>query len=156
MNELQLWQLVIYGGMVLLIVAAMLGLAFVLGERRKLSRIAGQPYESGMPPIHAARIRIPVQFYLVGMLFVIFDLEAVFIFAWAIVVRETGWPGFWAMTLFLVILFVGLIYEWRVGALNWGPDFDRIRERLERSRRVVPGGLTSTTKAQPGEHVPTS
>jgi NADH-quinone oxidoreductase subunit A len=138
MNELQLWQLVMYGGFVLLVVGAMLGLAFGLGERRRLSRAARQPYESGLLPIHTMQIRIPVQFYLVGMLFVIFDLEAVFIFAWAIVVREAGWPGFWAMTLFLIILFVGLIYEWRVGALNWGPDFDRIRERMEKSRRITP------------------
>lgn len=156
MNELQIWQLVMYGGMVLLVVGSMLGLAFVLGERRRLSRITGQPYESGMPPIHAAQIRIPVQFYLVGMLFVIFDLEAVFIFAWAIVVREAGWLGFWAMTLFLIILFVGLVYEWRVGALNWGPDLERVRERMEKSRRIDPDRLPSTTKAEAGEHVPTS
>lgn len=153
MDELQIWQLLMYGGMVLLVVGSMLGLAFVLGERRKLSRIAGQPYESGMLPIHAAQIRIPVQFYLVGMLFVIFDLEAVFIFAWAIVVREAGWPGFWTMTFFLIILFIGLAYEWRVGALNWGPDFGRIRERMEKSRRNVPEGSSSTTEA--GKHVRT-
>lgn len=156
MSELQLWQLVIYGGMVLLTIAAMLGLAFVLGERRRLSRATRQPYEAGLLPIHTAQIRIPVQFYLVGMLFVIFDLEAVFIFAWAIVVREAGWLGFWTMTLFLIILFVGLAYEWRVGALNWGPDLDRIRERMEKSRRVVPDGWKSTKDAGAGEHVRTS
>jgi NADH-quinone oxidoreductase subunit A len=140
MDELQIWQLVLYGVLVLLVVVVMLGLAFVLGERRIPGRAARQPYEAGMLPIHTAHIRVPVQFYLIAMLFVIFDLEAVFIFAWAIVVREAGWLGFWAMTIFMGILFVALAYEWRVGALDWGPRFDRIRARMDNSQRELTSG----------------
>jgi NADH-quinone oxidoreductase subunit A len=135
MNELQVWQLVLYGLLVLLLMVAMLSLAFVLGERHKPGRAGREPYESGIPPTHAARIRIPVQFYLMAMFFVIFDLEAAFIFAWAIAVREAGWLGFSEMAIFIGILFIALVYLWRIGALDWGPRLERVRNRRKASQR---------------------
>ena len=67
----------------------------------------------------SARLRISAKFYLVAMLFVIFDLAAAFLIAWAVSVRQVGWTGYWGMLLFGAVLVVGLIYEWRSGALDW-------------------------------------
>jgi NADH-quinone oxidoreductase subunit A len=112
---------------VLLIVGAMYGLSFVIGERHK-DLATGVPYESGIKVTGSARVRFPARFYLVAMLFVLFDLEVVFIFAWAVSARESGWPGYWVLVGFVVILVVGLIYEWRMGALDWFPGTRRIRD----------------------------
>ncbi len=103
---------------VLIVLATMYGLSYLIGQRHT-GRETNFPYESGIRTTGSARIRIPVKFYLVAMLFVIFDLEAAFIFAWAVAARELGWPGYWAMIVFVVILVAGLIYEWRMGALDW-------------------------------------
>ncbi|SFR65572.1 NADH dehydrogenase subunit A [Marinobacter daqiaonensis] len=80
------------------------------------------PFESGIVGTGDARQRFSVKFYLVAMLFVIFDLEAVFLFAWAIVIREVGWTGFWGAAIFILILLAGLIYDSRTGALDWAPE----------------------------------
>lgn len=76
-------------------------------------------YESGMEPIGPANRRQPVKFYLVAVLFILFDIEVVFFLPWAVVFRETGLYGFVAMAVFVLVLTVGLIYEWKVGALEW-------------------------------------
>ncbi|MBD3381939.1 MAG: NADH-quinone oxidoreductase subunit A [candidate division Zixibacteria bacterium] len=96
----------------------MYGLSYLLGERHR-DRETDLPYESGIKTTGSARIRFSAKFYLVAMLFVIFDLEVVFIFAWAIGARELGWPGYWGLIMFIAILVVGLIYEWRMGAIDW-------------------------------------
>lgn len=98
----------------------MIGASFVLGQRHN-DRTTGEPYESGIISEGSARLRMTAQFYLMAMLFVIFDLEAVFIFAWAVSVRELGWAGFTAITVFIVLLILALAYLWRIGALGWGP-----------------------------------
>ena len=103
---------------VVVIVGLMFGLAYVLGERHS-GRYTGAPFESGMKITGSARVRFSVKFYLVTMLFVLFDLEAVFIVAWAVSVREVGWPGYWYLLGFVGLLVVGFLYEWRVGALDW-------------------------------------
>ena len=87
-----LWPLFLYGMIVLSLVGAMLGLSYVLGQRHK-DRATGDPYEGGILSTGSARIRFSSQFYLVAMLFVIFDVETIFIFAWAIAFRELGWYG---------------------------------------------------------------
>jgi NADH-quinone oxidoreductase subunit A len=117
---------------VLLIVGAMYGLSFVIGERHK-DLATGAPYESGIKVTGSARVRFPARFYLVAMLFVLFDLEVVFIFAWAVAARETGWMGYWVLLGFVVILVVGLIYEWRMGALDWFPGTRRVKDGRESS-----------------------
>ncbi len=76
-------------------------------------------YECGFEPFHDARIPFDVRFYLVSILFIIFDLEIAFLFPWAITLGETGLFGFWSMMIFLTVLTVGFIYEWRKGALDW-------------------------------------
>ncbi|HVN97606.1 MAG TPA: NADH-quinone oxidoreductase subunit A [Syntrophorhabdaceae bacterium] len=96
----------------------MIALSYLLGERHK-DRATNEPYESGMPLIGPARMRIDVKYYLIAMFFVIFDLEAVFLFAWAISVRETGWLGYMEAVVFIGILFIALVYLWRMNALNW-------------------------------------
>ena len=110
--------LLIYALGVLFILAFMLGFSFVLGQRH-VGRETNVPYESGIKTTGTARIRFSAKFYLVAMLFVIFDLEVVFIFAWAIVARQLGWPGYWGLLVFVTILVAGLFYEVRMGALDF-------------------------------------
>ena len=76
-------------------------------------------YESGILPSSTAEQRYPVRFYLVAVSFLLFDVEALFLFPWAVRFRELGWFGFGAMTIFLLILVLGLAYEWRKGGLEW-------------------------------------
>jgi len=97
----------------------MIGLSYLLGERHNESA-TGSPYESGILSEGSARVRLSAKFYLVAMFFVIFDLEAVFIFAWAVAARETGWLGYGEVFVFISVLLVTLGYLWRVGALDWG------------------------------------
>ncbi len=118
-NTVTLWPLLVYFGAVIVLAAGMLGISYVLGERHK-ERATGEPYESGILSTGSARIRLSAKFYLVAMFFVIFDLEAVFIFAWAVAWRELGWIGYIEVVVFIVILLAALIYLWRVGALDWG------------------------------------
>lgn len=112
-------SLLLYALAVLTLVAGMLGASAVLGERHR-RQAANEPYESGVAPTGTAQLRLPVQFYLIAMFFVIFDVEAVFVFAWAIAVQEAGWLGFVEMAVFIGILLVALAYLWRIGALEWG------------------------------------
>ncbi len=114
-----LWPLAAYIGFVLFLVASVVVLSFVLGERHS-DRATGEPYESGILSTGSARVRLSTKFYLVALLFVLFDLEAVFIFAWAVAVPELGWSGYYGLLVFVAILVVGLVYEWRQGALDWG------------------------------------
>ena len=114
-----LWPLLVYVGFVLFLVAAVVMLSAVLGERHE-DRATGEPYESGIVSTGSARVRLSTKFYLVALLFVLFDLEAVFIFAWAIAVPELGWVGYYGLLVFVGLLVVGLVYEWRQGALDWG------------------------------------
>jgi NADH-quinone oxidoreductase subunit A len=113
-----LWPLGVYFGAVVTLVAAMIIFSYFLGERSR-HRLTEQPYESGISPTGTARLRFHIRFYLIAMFFVIFDLEAVFIYAWAVSIRKTGWTGYGEMTLFIGILAAGLIYLWRNRALDW-------------------------------------
>lgn len=114
-----LWPLGLYFAAVLIIVTAMLALSYFLGERHR-EKQTSEPYESGVVSTGTARVRFDVKFYLIAMFFVIFDLEAVFIFAWAVSIRETGWSGYAEMMVFIGILTATLVYLWRIGALEWG------------------------------------
>ncbi len=79
----------------------------------------GAPYESGMIPLGDTRERFSVKFYMVALLFIVFDLETVFLVAWGVMMRQLGWEGFIAAFIFIVVLTVGMIYEWKKGALEW-------------------------------------
>jgi NADH-quinone oxidoreductase subunit A len=113
-NEL---PLIIYSGLAVLVTATMLA-CYVLGERHRDPGV-GTPYESGIVSEGSARVRLSALFYLVAMFFVVFDLEAVFLFVWAVAAREVGWAGYWEVVLFIGVLVVALIYLWGVGALAW-------------------------------------
>jgi NADH-quinone oxidoreductase subunit A len=117
-GTMNLWPLAVYIILVGLLVMAMLSMSFVLGQRHH-DRATGSPYESGILSEGSARVRFSAKFYLIAMFFVIFDLEAVFLFAWAVAVRETGWAGYAEALLFIMILLATLAYLWRVGALDW-------------------------------------
>ncbi len=113
-----LWPLVVYFFLAIATAGGMMGLSFVLGQRHR-ERETGQPYESGIVATGTARIRFDVKFYLVAMFFVVFDLESLFIFAWAVSVRESGWAGYIEALIFIGVLVAALAYLWRLGALDW-------------------------------------
>jgi NADH-quinone oxidoreductase subunit A len=137
--EPALGPLLLYLLVVLALVAGLLAVSYVLGSRRR-ERATGDPFESGMVPVASARLRVSAKFYLVAVLFVIFDLEAVFLFAWAAAVREAGWPGFWEAVVFIGVLLVALVYLWRLGALDWAPGQTAARGRATPSAPPAPGG----------------
>lgn len=118
-DSARLWPLVVYAAAVIALVAGMIGLSSVLGERHR-ERATGEPYEGGILSTGDARVRLSVKFYLVAMFFVIFDLEAVFLFAWAVAARELGWAGYAEALVFIAILVAALAYLWRSGGLDWG------------------------------------
>ena len=120
-----LWPIAVYATAVVVIVGAMVGLSHLLGERHA-EPATGEPYESGMLSTGSARTPFPAHFYLTAMLFVIFDLEAVFLFAWAVAARELGWLGYVEILIFVGVLLLAWVYLWRVGALDWGPQSGRV------------------------------
>src|SRR5580693_731902 len=106
--------LAIAGGLALVIILASFLLARQRPDSEKLS-----PYECGFEPFEDARIRFDVRYYLVAILFIIFDLEVAFLFPWAASLGDIGAFGFWSMVIFLAVLTVGFIYEWKKEALEW-------------------------------------
>jgi NADH-quinone oxidoreductase subunit A len=95
-----------------------LGLGKILGHSRPYGE-KQSPYECGFEAFEDARMKFDVRYYLVAILFIIFDLEIAFLFPWAVVLSGIGMAGFWAMMIFLGVLVVGFVYEWRKGALEW-------------------------------------
>ncbi|MBL0456338.1 NADH-quinone oxidoreductase subunit A [Aeromonas enteropelogenes] len=116
----QHWAFAIYVVAAICLCMGMIGLAAVLGGRA-YGRTKNKPFESGVDSVGSARLRFSAKFYLVAMFFVIFDVEALYLFAWSVSVRETGWVGFIEATIFIVLLLIGLVYLWRIGALDWSP-----------------------------------
>jgi NADH-quinone oxidoreductase subunit A len=94
-------------------------LSSVLGPSRP-SPEKSAPYECGMPAVGDARERQSVKFYLVAMIFLLFDIEVAFLYPWAMALRELGWNGFVQVVLFMALLLAGYVYVWRKGALDWG------------------------------------
>ena len=127
-----------YTALVLAVVVTMLGLSYFLGQKTK--RLYTQtPFESGIISVGSAQFRISVHFYLTAILFIIFDLEVVFLFAWAVAVRQAGWPGFIEISVFIFILLVALFYLWRIGALDWRTQ----TQRRELKTMSGPGGVVN-------------
>lgn len=125
------WSLAIFILGVAGICAFMLFVPVWLGGRN-WGRAKGEPFESGVVGRGSARLRFSAKFYLVAMFFVIFDVEALFLYAWAVSARESGWAGFIEVAIFILILLAGLIYLWRLGALEWAPEARR-RRRAQQS-----------------------
>jgi NADH:ubiquinone oxidoreductase subunit 3 (subunit A) len=111
------------GVLVYFVIASILALALLilpfLTATRRVDPEKISAYECGFDPFDDARGRVDIQFYLVAILFIIFDLEVTFLFPWAVVLNKVGLFGFWAMMVFLIILTIGFVYEWRKGALDW-------------------------------------
>jgi NADH-quinone oxidoreductase subunit A len=115
-------------GWISILIMIGLGAAFAVGSTF-LSRFAGPwkptpeklaPYECGMPPVGSARERQSVKFYLVAMIFLLFDIEVAFLYPWAMALRDLGWSGFTQIVVFTALLLAGYVYVWRTGALDWG------------------------------------
>lgn len=112
------FPILVFIGVGLLVGLLPVFLGFVLGPRKPDSAKCS-PYECGFDAFEDARMPFDVRFYLVAILFIIFDLETAFLFPWAMILRTVGWTAFWGMMVFLGVLIVGFIYEWRKGALEW-------------------------------------
>lgn len=126
------WSFAVYLLGVAGLCAFMLGASYWLGGR-DWGRAKNDPFESGIVSVGGARMRLSAKFYLVAMFFVIFDVEALFLYAWAVSVREAGWAGLIEVTIFVTILLAGLVYLWRLGALDWAPE-SRRRRALNKAR----------------------
>ena len=111
----------------MLVAAGMLGASYVLGKRVR-NKVKDLPYECGITPVGDARERFSVKFYLVAMLFILFDIEAIFLYPWAVIYRELKMFAFVEMLLFIVLILAGFFYIWKKGALDWsGADRDSRR-----------------------------
>lgn len=108
----------VFIGLALIMSLIPMALGLALGPRRR-DEAKDSPYECGFEAFEDSRMQFDVRYYLVAILFIIFDLEIAFLFPWAVAIRELGLAGFLSMALFLVILTVGFIYEWGKGALDW-------------------------------------
>jgi NADH-quinone oxidoreductase subunit A len=131
-----LWALAAYMGGVVFLLVFMLGVPVWLGGR-DWGRAKNEPFESGVVSSGTARMRFSAKFYLVAMFFVIFDVEALFLYAWSVSVRETGWAGFIEVLIFISVLLAGLVYVWKIGALDWSPA-----QRRKRALRNAPKSET--------------
>jgi NADH-quinone oxidoreductase subunit A len=116
-----MWPLAAYFVFVVVLATVVLFVSYLLGQRHS-EPATGEPYEAGIVSEGSARVRFSVRYYLVAMFFVVFDLEAVFLFAWAGAARELGWTGYCEVLLFVGVLVAALIYLWKVGALDWGRE----------------------------------
>ena len=112
------WPLAVYFAAVLLIIVVMLGVSWVLGQRHR-EPATGSQYESGIVSQGSAHARLSVKFFLVAAFFVVFDLEAIFLFLWVVAGRDLGWPGYIEALIFSGILLAALVYLLRTGALDW-------------------------------------
>ncbi len=134
------WPLLLFFALVVFVVIAMIGLSYFLGQRHT-GLSTGQPYESGMVTTGSARLRFDVKFYLNAMFFVVFDLEAAFIYAWAVAYRQVGWAGYIEILVFVGILIAALIYLWKLGALDWSTLLEKAglqrRERRKADEMVA-------------------
>jgi NADH-quinone oxidoreductase subunit A len=115
------------------VASAMIGLSALLGRRVKDS-VKSMPYESGMQPVGTARERFSVKFYLVAMVFILFDIEAIFLYPWAVIYRQLRLFAFFEMLLFIVLVLCGFFYILKKGVLNWSIDEIRRVERGEGER----------------------
>ena len=109
-------------GVVLLVAVGqaflLLGLANTLGPRRP-SLVKSAPFECGSEPVGSARDRFGVKFYVVALLFIVFDIEAIFLYPWAVLFTELGWAGYVEMAVFIFTVVIGLVYVWKKGVLDW-------------------------------------
>ena len=131
------WPFLLYGALVVTAAVGLLLLSHLLGQRHH-ARGRDLPFESGVDPTGSARLRYGMHFYTVGIFFILFDVEVVFLYAWAVAFRELGWPGYLEAVLFIGVLFLGLVYVWRLGGLDWSPTARRTVRRGSGDEREPP------------------
>jgi NADH-quinone oxidoreductase subunit A len=124
------FPVVVQAVLAVLIAAALITISFALGKRVK-DRVKNSPYECGMAPTGSARERFSVKFYLVAIVFILFDIEAVFLYPWAVVYRELKMFAFVEMLLFIVLILCGFFYVWKKGALDWSSEVPRLTSRRD-------------------------
>jgi NADH-quinone oxidoreductase subunit A len=112
-------SLVVYGFLVLVLIGVFLFLSSWLGEKKRTPEKL-RPYESGVLPTGSARFPFPVAFYLIATFFLIFDIEAAYVFSWAIAFEQLGWIGWIQISFFIIVLLISLFYVWKKGGLDWG------------------------------------
>lgn len=125
-----LWALGVYFLVLIFVIAVILLVSWLLGPSHR-EPATGSPYEGGILSEGSARVRLSARFYLVAMFFVVFDLEAAFIYSWAVAANELGWAGYWEVVVFIGVLVVTLAYLWKQGALDWNPQRPRRRSPRE-------------------------
>ena len=135
-----LFQMLVAAGLA----TGMVVLSFILGKHR-YTKAKMSPYECGMNPIGDASERFSVKFYLVAMLFILFDVEAVFLYPWAIVLKDLKMFGFWEMLIYVGVVLAGLFYIWKKGVIDWSQS--------ERPRQTV--GISGTPDFRPADYVGT-
>jgi len=118
------------------VAGAMIGLSALLG-RRVRDPVKMMPYESGMQPVGNARERFSVKFYLVAMVFILFDIEAIFLYPWAVVYRELKLFAFFEMLLFIILVLCGFFYIWKKGVLDWSTDEQRRQQPETEKQRAA-------------------
>ena len=126
------WPLILYFLLIMALAIAMLVISFFLGERHR-ERVTGDPYESGIKPTGSTGIHLSIKFYLIALFFVIFDVESIFIFAWAIAYRQLGWAGYIEIIIFILVVVLTFIYLWRIGALDWNRPKHKIAKAIKRN-----------------------
>ena len=132
----ELFPLAVYTAMAVALVGSLLVAAWWLGEKKRTD-VKSSAYESGVMPFGSARLAYPVPFYLIAIFFIVFDVEAVFIFIWAVAWDTLGMPGLIHITVFIMVLLLGLCWLWKKGGLDWGPS----RGREDAALRSPGGGL---------------
>ncbi|HMB54331.1 MAG TPA: NADH-quinone oxidoreductase subunit A [Thermoanaerobaculia bacterium] len=116
-------------GVAIVVGLSLLGLSYLLG-RQTGGRVKTTIYESGMPLLDRAHKRISIAFFLIAIDFIVFDVEAAFLYPWALVIRAGGWPLFWAVMVFVGLILVGYVYIWRKGGLDLGARPERVKAAL--------------------------
>ena len=112
------WPVLLQALIAMAVAAGMIGISYILGHKLR-NRVKDIPYECGITPTGDARQRFSVKFYLVGMLFILFDIEAIFLYPWAVVYRELKLFAFFEMLIFIILVLAGFFYIWKKGALDW-------------------------------------
>ncbi|WP_084332464.1 NADH-quinone oxidoreductase subunit A [Marinobacterium jannaschii] len=147
----ELWPLFLYGLMAVTLVALILAVSSVLGQRHR-ARAADEPFESGIVHVGDTHIRFSAPYFVIAVLFVIFDLEAAFIYAWAISFPQSGWAGLIEIGIFIGILLIALFYLWLLGALEWGNRADNTTLRpqpIQGDSQILSGKLPAPAPAEP-------
>src|SRR5438874_2517092 len=127
------FPVLLQGLIAMTIAGALLLISFLFGKKVR-NRVKDTPYECGITPTGTARERFSVKFYLVGMLFIVFDIEAVFLYPWVVVYRQFKMVAFVEMLIFIALVLAGFFYVWKKGALDWSGEDPSLRRPARRSR----------------------